>query len=326
LPEKKSLIRFLVIYIFSTFLLLGIGEYFYYKLAQNSKIEKQKIILENRINNYLKQRVKIRQFKNFNILENMAIFRGKKLVASNFNPPKIDFNKEIFIKDNKIFYLKKLIRPFGEIYLLTFKELPKDDLIQKLLIFNLFAFIVIFFISLILGKIFLSPMKKSIQNLEDFITDSTHEMNTPISIIMSNIEILQIKGVENKELKRIINASKRLTQIFDNLKFIKLKKDKKITSINIKEILLDRIEYFEITPKIELQDVEIMIDKEDLIRLIDNLLSNAKKYSKKFIEIQLTKNYLLIKNDGEIKNINNIKKRFVRENQNEGVLVWGFIL
>ena len=318
--EKKSLIRFLVIYLFSTLFLIGIGEYFYYKLARNSEIKTQKIILENKINNYLKERVKIRKFKHFQLLKDMAIFRNKELVSSNFTPPKIDFNKEVFIQDNKIFYLKKLIRPFGTIYILTFKNLPKNNLIEKLMIFSLFILIFVVLISIVLGKIFLAPMKETIQHLETFITDTTHEMNTPISIIMSNIEMLEMKNIEYKEFIRIKNASKRLNKIFDDLKFVRLNHTtkKEIVKINLKNFILDRIDYFEIKPKYELDEVFIEIDREDLTRIIDNLLSNAKKYSQKYIEIKLTKNYLMIKNDGKIKNLQKIKNKFVRENENEG--------
>jgi len=61
------------------------------------------------------------------------------------------------------------------------------------------------------------------------------------------------------------------------------------------------------------------MDKEDLIRLFDNLLSNAIKYSKpnKTIHVKLN-NYFEVTNEGDIKNIKNITKKFVRENKNEG--------
>ena len=318
--EKKSLIRFLVIYIFSTLFLIGIGEYLYYKLAKNSELNTQKIILENKINNYLKNRVKIRRFSNFQLLENMAIFKDNQLVSSNFKPPKIDFKKEVFVCNEKVFYLKKLIRPFGTIYILTFKKLPENNLFKHLFIFNFLILFFVTFISIILGKIFLAPMKKTIENLENFITDSTHEMNTPISIIMSNIEMLEIKGIENKEFKRIQNGSKRLNKIFEDLKFISLnhKIKKEISEINLKEFILERLSYLEIKSDVNLENCSIKIDKEDLMRIIDNLLTNAKKYSEKYIKIELTKNYLMIKNDGEIKDLKIIKNKFVRENKNEG--------
>jgi two-component system OmpR family sensor kinase len=48
------------------------------------------------------------------------------------------------------------------------------------------------------------------------------------------------------------------------------------------------------------------------------LISNAKKYSNKFIEIKLNREFLSIRNDGKIENIKNIADKYVRENKNEG--------
>lgn len=318
LSERKSLIRFLIIYIFSTIFLIAIGEYFYYQLAKNSQIDKQKLILENKIDNYLKERVKIRKFRDFNLLENMVIYKNKKIVAYSFKPPKIDFTKEVWIENNKVFYLKKLIRPFGEIYILTYKDLPKDDLKFKLMIFSFFILCLILIIAYFLGKLFLAPMKDNIYALENFIRDSTHEMNTPISIINANIEILKLKHIDYKEFNRIESATKRLNKIFNDLKFLSLKKESILEDINLKQLILERIEYFELKASLELEDIILKVDKEDMLRIIDNLLSNAKKYSNNFINIKITKNYILIENDGEIKDTKNVVKKFVRENQNEG--------
>jgi len=318
--EKKSLIRFVVIYIVSTILLLGIGEWFYYKLVNESLIKENRLVLSSKIDKFLENKVKKRGLSDLKLLPNMAIYKNGYLIASNFNPPKLDFSKEINIKDNKIYYIKKLIRPFGVVYLVIFKEFH-NNLVQKLIIFNIFALLFIILIAFILGKIFLAPMRKNIEDLENFITDATHEMNTPISVIMSNIEMLEMKGIQNKECARIQSSAKRLSKIFDDLKFMRLNHQtkKEIQNIDLKSFLLERIKYFDISPKLELEDnVTIKIDKEDLTRLIDNLLSNAKKYSNEFIEIILTKKYLSIKNDGEIKNIKNITKKYIRENKNEG--------
>jgi two-component system OmpR family sensor kinase len=321
LAEKKSLLRFLIIYILSTLFLISIGEYFYYKLAKNSLIQNQKIILENKIENFMKQKVKQQGIKNIHLLQNMAIFKNHKLIASNFTiPNNLDFNQTIWIQNNKIFYIKKLIRPFGIVHIVTFKKLPSNNLKEKLIIFNIFIFIFIILIAYALGKLFLSPMKENISKLEDFIRDTTHEMNTPISVIMSNIEILKLKNIEYKECNRIQNAAKRLNKIFEDLKFVTLNHsiNKNITTINLKDLILERIEYFDINPEIDLEDKIIKADKEDMVRLIDNLLSNAKKYSSKFIKVTLTKSYFMVENDGEIKNIKDITKKFVRENQKEG--------
>ncbi len=39
-------------------------------------------------------------------------------------------------------------------------------------------------------RLFLKPMKNSIKLLDNFIKDTTHELNTPISAILANIEMI----------------------------------------------------------------------------------------------------------------------------------------
>ena len=61
---------------------------------------------------------------------------------------------------------------------------------------------------------FLKPMRDTLNSLENFIRDATHEMNTPISVILTNIEMLKMKNTDFKELRRIEFSAKRLEKIF----------------------------------------------------------------------------------------------------------------
>ena len=59
----------------------------------------------------------------------------------------------------------------------------------------------------------------------------------------------------------------------------------------------------------DLENKTIMMDKEDLIRLIDNILSNAIKYSPINSEITIKlKQYFMVKNKGKIENFKNINR------------------
>ena len=257
---KSSLYRFLALYLFSTFLLLGVGEFFYY---QNIK----KRILKTEL---------------------------QKL------PPKIQL---LVIEDNEL----KLFLLYHS------KEFQKFK--KTLLIFTFFIVMFIIFISILLGKIMLKPLKDNIKNLENFIRDATHEMQTPLAIINSNIEMLELKGIKTKELKRIEDASKRLSTIFNQLKFLNLKSSNPI-NLDIDKILKERLEFFGLDG--EVKKCNIKIDKEELIRIFDNILSNAKKYHKKYIKVSLKNCIFEVRNDGEIKNISKIKTKFFRENEEEG--------
>ena len=180
-----------------------------------------------------------------------------------------------------------------------------------------------------MGKIFLNPLKKSVILLEEFIRDATHEMNTPISSILANIEILNMKDINLKELKRIEISAKRLEKIFKDLSFLRLnhKVKKEIKTLSLKYLLNDRLEFFNdfienkhLKIELSLEDSIIEANEEDIIRIFDNLISNAIKYSNlnETIYIELKKSYFLIKNRGKIKSLKKLTKKFYRENKNEG--------
>ncbi len=311
--EKKSLIRFLIIYIFSTLFLVLALEYFYFKNSYTQIINFQKESLKKEIVSSLKYK---RMFEIFNIP--YTIYIDKKLVKGNL--PYI--NQEFVIKNNKIFYKYTLIRGFRTIDIIAFTHISKkvDNLKKELIVFNIFFVVFLIFISFILGKIFIAPMKKRIENLENFIRDTTHEINTPISIINSNIELIEIKNINLKEIKRIKSATIRLSQIFENLKLLYLLQNVKKGKYNLKDIISQRINFFEtelnkksLKVKVDLFDKYIFISYEEILRLIDNLLFNAIKFSpvNSTISICLKDDFLEIKNKGEIEN-KNIKDKFVK--------------
>jgi two-component system OmpR family sensor kinase len=336
LAEKKALKRFLLIYIVSTIFLIGIGEFFYYKLAYKNIIESEIVSIEKEIKSFLeKNRGMFKNILSSKFISStnlkIAIYKNKKLIYSNFNSKKVYFNKTFWIKSKYIYYRYEMIKRWGTIDVVAQKSFNKrkfDVLYKNLLKFNIFFLFFLIFVSFWLGKIFLSPMKKVINNLESFIKDATHEMNTPISVILSNIEILK-ENINSKNVKRIENAALRLNKIFDDLKYISLnyRRKKELKKINLNELVNKRLSFFE--TQIEnknlkvvknCENFEVVFDEEDLIRIIDNLLSNAIKYApnNSTIEIKLKKGKFCTKNIGEIKNIENITEKFVRENSSEG--------
>jgi two-component system OmpR family sensor kinase len=171
--------------------------------------------------------------------------------------------------------------------------------------------------------------------MNKFIEDTTHEFNTPISTILTNIELIEtMYNCEGKEeLKRIEIASKTLSRLYEDLTYLKLNHNyhREIKSLNVSKLLEDRIEYFNTlveSKKLKvIQNIEpniiFDIDKNDAIRLIDNILSNAIKYNKKEGELYITlsEKNLKVKNAGlgiKKEDIHLIQNRFRRANSSEG--------
>ena len=332
LAEKKSLKRFLLVYILSTMFLIAVGEWFYYKSALNSIIKNNISDIQKELSEFLQNKrfmMIIKQRVPFKINDTKyAVFVNGEFMYGDFNK---NINEPFLVKDNKLYYKKILFKRWGKIEIIFEKNIKKEveNIKKELLVFAVFAFLFVCIIAFILGKIFLRPMKDVINNLESFIRDTTHEMNTPISVILSNIEILKMKNAPTKELKRIENAAFRLSKIFKDLTFVRLHHQQKrdIVKVDLAEFIQNRLVMFE--TQIENKNIKIIknlnnetieIDKEDLTRLIDNILSNAIKYSNNNGEIYINlKNGLFsVLNEGEIKNLKEITKKFVRENSSEG--------
>ncbi len=350
LAEKRSLKRFLLFYLTSTFFLVGFGEYLYYLFAKNKIIEEEKYYIKNELRFYLNQNpsipdiIKLKQLKNKGTLNiKIAVYKNDRYVYGDFKPERIYFNNESWVQNGKVYFLLIIPKDWGKIYVLCSKSINRKALKRlkkELVLFTLFSIVFISLSAFFLGKIFLKPMRDAIRSMEDFLDDVTHEMNTPLSIILNNLEILELKGIKTKESERIKLASLRLSKLFKDLVYVKFNKGKRrvIEEFDLKELILDRIEIFSLFTESknlkiekELKELVVRMDKEDALRVIDNLLSNAIKYSPQgsVVKIALNKNddkCLIIENEGEIKDKSNIIKKFVREDKRSGGLGLGLYI
>ena len=335
LAEKKSLRRFLIVYIVSTVILMGIGEWIYYNSRKHFIIDSQVSELSSKLKLFLTENrgmLKKLRYEGYFPYENIdiAVYKNGRFLFGGFKT--VLSHKEFWNDAKYVYYQYTMPKRWGRVDIIIREKIDNlkiKSLKKELVIFNIFAFLFILAVSFLLGKIFLKPLKNSVDSLENFIRDSTHEMNTPISVILTNVEMLKMKGVESKELQRIEFSAKRLEKIFKDLTFLRLnhRQKREIKKINLKELIKNRIEIFNTVlenKKIGLEksceDFYVNVDREDMVRLIDNLISNAVKYSpqKETIRLSLKNGTFCVSNKGEIKDLHKITKKFYRENQNEG--------
>ena len=251
----------------------------------------------------------------------------------------IHFDEDIYMSDTYLYYIQNLSDFYlGAKYLIIeIKDngIWKNKIWKSLLLYGLGLFFVLTLFGLYLAKIFLKPMRDSIVLLDRFIKDTTHELNTPLSAILANIEMMDTSVMvekNKKKLNRINIAAKTVSILYKDLTYLTLEQDRqnKDEKIALDRLLEHRIEYFmilaqskQITFDVSLDLVFIFIDKHKLTRLIDNLLSNAIKYNKRkgVIGIVLSKDTLVIWDTGigiEAEKIPYIFDRYTRFNQSEG--------
>jgi len=344
--EKKSLIRFLLIYLGSTLLLFSLASWLFYNTQKHDILEKQLNSLKFE-SQHISQTLRILHqtfsptlpYPRHPLMESAIFDKDKKYIFGSENAPKILDNKS-FAKDTARLYFVADVEPYylGACFLLISKNIDKkpiEELQYIILLFMLGAGVFFTLLGLFLGHLFISPMRDSIKRMNHFIQDTTHELNTPISTILTNIEMLETFGKceENQELQRIEIASKTLSRIYDDLTYLNLNHNyhRRLEWINVSAFIEERMVYFATMAENKGLEIEITlekniyleIDKNDITRLIDNLISNAIKYNKAkgLLKLTLTEDYLSVTDTGvgiAKKDLKCISQRFKRANKSEG--------
>ena len=201
---------------------------------------------------------------------------------------------------------------------------------------NLFIILaVLMIIAFYLSKTALAPLHAKITALNRFIKDSTHEINTPLSVILMSIETADKKSLSQRNLKRINNietAAKTLSHIYEDLTYLSFGASRAAPKeeLNFKEILSERLEFFApffakraLDLRINLKDALINANTYELKRAVDNLLSNAVKYTNSggYVTVSLSKDELKISNSGEglsKEQQDKIFERYTRFNEGQG--------
>jgi two-component system OmpR family sensor kinase len=171
------------------------------------------------------------------------------------------------------------------------------------------SFIFIGFISFLLSKLFLKPLHNRMMQIESFIQDVSHELNTPITALgMSASRAMKKEVYDKKILQNISISTKQLESIYKSLTYLNFKqKSEEPQRVNLKDILTQVIAYYKeltdakkITIVSQMEDVEFLIVPARAELLFSNLLSNAIKYSmpETTITITLTQESFVIEDEG----------------------------
>ncbi len=192
-------------------------------------------------------------------------------------------------------------RYFGAEYLIVGNRLSYAPVYERVATVLLSIVILVFFLSLFFLRRFAQPFRRVNQKLDNFIKDTMHEINTPLSIININIDLFNRKHPQSKYLQRIKAAAKTLSNIYNDMDY--LIKNKQIVfeyaTIDFSAFVRERVTYFNevaamkgitIASDID-EEIELNFNATQLQRIVDNNLSNAIKYSfeNTIVEVALKK-------------------------------------
>ena len=295
--------------------------------------------------------------------------------------------KELFIADdeaNQYFFDYKALKKFN----IKTSDLPEGSIIinhpmkfineykniliaSLLLLIGLLSMILVLLWYIVYKKRYEKAILNAMHNAEEaskikthFISNISHELKTPINVIMSAIQLINYNTKEspsyskNKNTLAIIDDNcKRLLRLINNLIDVQKHEldDTKlnlsaVNVVNLIEMLVASVVPYAESKNLNLifdtnkEDVILKVDSDKLERIMLNLLSNAIKFSKPNGEIRVTLNfedclYISVADNGigiAKENLNKIFDKFTqldtsfsRKNEGSGIglsIVKSFVL
>jgi signal transduction histidine kinase len=179
-------------------------------------------------------------------------------------------------------------------------------------------------VSFFLALYTLFPLKRALDLNEEFVKDILHDINTPLSALRINLNLLKKRYGADRTVERMFSSLETIQAFQGNLKAFLNRECGVKERFDLRELLLNRVDYFrQIYPEI---DYEVAIDtpvilecnREAILRILENLLSNAGRYNVPGgrVRILMAGTRLVIEDTGiGIKEPERVFERFYKEGE-----------
>ena len=156
---------------------------------------------------------------------------------------------------------------------------------------SLIGLLIVFLLVCFFSKAVTKPMAESYEKQKRFITDASHEIKTPLTIIDANTEILEMTHGENEWTESIRKQIGRLTSLTEKLVFLSRMDEEnsklEMEVFNISDAITDTAMPFKAvaaakgkTLEIDvLSDISYCGNETTIRQIVSLLLDNAVKYS-----------------------------------------------
>lgn len=180
----------------------------------------------------------------------------------------------------------------------------------------LFILGILFFVSRMITEWIIKPVKISFDKQKQFITDASHELKTPLSVIVASSEALEDNPEEKKWLKNIKNEAERMNLLITDLLELaesenQVQKNYEIGDLS-KTVELSVLTFegkiYEKKRKLNYQieeSIQMKMNENSIRQLVEILLDNAIKHAKEkgrievFLRQKGSEIILEVKNQGK---------------------------
>ena len=312
-------------------------------MVENSDYDQRVLYLKNISNRFFTVRTDVQ--KNIITVNTDDVFFTSAQEA-------VEYAKTVLSKgQSRGFYkgFKYLIEDTGKGKLIAFVDVVKDygviysNLGNSIIIGIVVLFLVALF-SFLLSKKAVRPMVQAYKKQNAFITDASHELKTPLAIIKTSADVLEMENGECKWTGNIHKQVNRLNELIGNLiSLTKLDESDELERFEfsfsdiLSESVTDVKDYALSLNKNIIANIEKGISfkgNEELIRkVIYILLDNSIKYAKENSDINVNLSrqnrriVFTIENEAdnlEIKNYNVLFERFYRSDSSRNSKTGGY--
>lgn len=169
------------------------------------------------------------------------------------------------------------------------------NLMWNCILIGIACFLVFLFISFLLAGWVAKPIEKTWMQQRQFIADASHELKTPLTVIMTNAELLQNSDYDEKShavfSSGILAMSKQMRTLVEQMLELAradaVQSDTAVSSVDLSQLVLDTTlpfepVFFEKGLKLNTEISENILvngNASELRQVVDILLDNAQKYS-----------------------------------------------
>lgn len=188
--------------------------------------------------------------------------------------------------------------PMGTV--LVFSDMSSEKstlhhLLRSFAVIGAFGFLVFLGISFLLARWAVKPVARAWQQQKQFVADASHELKTPLTVIMTNTELLQYPDYDRQEQAKFLHSitamSQQMWQLVEKMLVLAKTDDQQtrltMEGVDISRLALDLSISFEgvfvekgllLENDIE-SDIKVWGNETALRQVIEILLDNAQKYA-----------------------------------------------
>lgn len=218
-----------------------------------------------------------------------------------------------------------------------------ESFLKNSILISFVVIVSVLILVILVSKKVIAPIQETYIKQKQFITGASHELKTPLAIISSNADVLEMEHGDSKWTNNIHNQVERLSSLVNSLVVFSRMEEKdsvERAQFNLTEALKLRIEDFNELANFQKKYIVTDIDsalnyygeKDAIVQLMDILLENAIKYAPEDSDILVClkknrKNAILkVSNKADVKkgDLSKVFDRFYRLDESRNSTIKGY--